>query len=106
VIDETDPAIRAARAPFQQIRADLGDRFDANRAAYQAKLAEHEKYVAERTAKEQLQREAQAKSEPQVRKGKQPPKKPVRPQPVHQPQSALEEPNETGVFTVSWMTKG
>lgn len=112
MIDETDPAVRAARAAFQQIRADLGDRLDASRAAYQAKLAAHEKYVAERTAKEEAQKAEQVKPQerkkavPKDRKGKPPvtekpvravAPKPARPEPV--------DPSDTGVFSVSWMTK-
>jgi hypothetical protein len=111
MIDETDPAVRAARVAFQQIRADLGDRLDASRAAYQAKLTAHEKYAAERAAKEEAQRAEQVKPQqrkgmppPKDRKGKQPPvrEKPVRAAPAR-PEPV--DPSDTGVFSVSWMTK-
>ncbi|MBC6446310.1 hypothetical protein [Actinokineospora xionganensis] len=113
MIDETDPAVRAARAAFQQIRADLGDRLDASRVAYQAKLAAHEKYVAERAAKEEAQRAEQApprqerkKAVPRDRKGKPPvQEKPVRAVPPKQARPEPVDPSDTGVFSVSWMTK-
>lgn len=118
MIDETDPAVRAARAAFQQIRADLGDRLDASRAAYQAKLAAHEKYVAERAAKEEAQRAEQVKpperkkAVPRDRKGKTAvkgkppvPEKPVRAVAPKPARAEPVDPSDTGVFSVSWMTK-
>ncbi|SDD48120.1 hypothetical protein [Actinokineospora iranica] len=90
MIDETDPAIRAVRAPFQAISAGLGDRFEATAAAYREKIAEHERYVAERTA-----REARLRAEPVPER----PKRPTR------PRREPDDPSETGFYTVTWMTK-
>lgn len=75
-MDETDPAVRAARARFAAITADFGDRMDAAKKACAEKLAANQRPV-----------------EPPA-----PPPRRRRPEP--------DDPSDTGFFSVSWMTKG
>ncbi|SER78503.1 hypothetical protein [Actinokineospora terrae] len=67
MLDDTDPAVRAIRAPFQQLSAALADELARSRATYEQDLATPEQRPRKR-------------------------------------RSHLEDPTDTGVFTVSWMT--
>ncbi|RLK60844.1 hypothetical protein [Actinokineospora cianjurensis] len=64
MLDDTDPAVRAIRAPFQQLSATLADELARSGATYEQDMEQR----------------------PRKRR------------------SHLEDPTDTGVFTVSWMT--
>ncbi|MGW5053239.1 hypothetical protein [Actinokineospora sp. NPDC004072] len=81
VLDESDPAVRAARARFAAISADFGDRLDAAKKVCREKLAEAQRPLP-------------------------PPPPPPPPPPVRRRRPQPDDPSDTGFFEVSWMTKG
>ena len=78
MLDETDPAIRAARARFTAISTEFGDRLDAAKKACAEKLAA----------------------------AQQPVDPPPPPAPPRRRRPEPDDPSDTGFFSVSWMTKG
>jgi hypothetical protein len=91
VFEHTDPAIRAIRAPFEEISATLGTRIDDATAEFDQKIAAQERYAAEVAEREAALRAQHAATPPPV------PKRPApkRPEP--------NDPSETGFYTATWM---